>query len=105
MKVDYSIIRGDSKDIDLDLVDAAGSPFNLTGASVVMRVGDLFTKDLTDGIDLSSGDLFVAIEPADTENAPEQRTAYPYDIAVTLADSTVHTAQRGLFIVIPDVPA
>lgn len=103
MRIDYTVVRGDTRVIDLDLLDRYGQAFDFSGASVVMRVADLFDKDLTDGIDLSSGDLTVTIEPEDTEGAPDQRTAYAYDIAVTEADGTVSTAQRGLFIVLPDV--
>lgn len=105
MRLDYTIVRGDTRIIDLDLLDRFGQVFDFSGASVIMRVANLFEKDLSDGIDLSSGDLTVTIDPADTEGCPDQRTAYAYDIAVTEADGTVSTAQRGLFIVLPDVAA
>lgn len=103
MRLDYTIVRNGTKIIDLDLLDRNGVPFEFAGATVVMRVADLFEKDLTAGIDLSSGDLTVTIDPEDTEDCPDQRSAYPYDITVTEADGTVSKAQRGLFIVIPDV--
>lgn len=100
--------RGDSRDLDFsDIVDPSGVAYDLTDVTALTLTvgsGPLFTKVLADfTLDESAGDIAVTIDPADTEDAPDARMAYRYDLQVTLTDGTVNTARRGLFIVTPDV--
>jgi hypothetical protein len=100
------VIRGDSETLILILNDDAGSPLDLTDADVRFTVEGLLTKNLGDGIvvdDPLTGTGTITIEAGDTASAPGRRTAYPYDVQVTLADATVKTPLRGLFVVLPDV--
>lgn len=103
---DLSLIRGDSSELSLTLTDNAGDPYDLTDATVIMTVDDLFEKSIGSGItvdDPTSGVAAITVDPADTEDAPDARCAYRYDVQVTLSDGSIKTPVRGLFVVIPDV--
>lgn len=100
------MVRGDSNEYQLTLTDNLGAEYDLTDALISFTVGDLFEKSLGEGItvaDPESGIATIAIDPADTEGAPDVRATYRYDVQVTLADGRVKTPVRGLFIVVPDV--
>ena len=104
MRLDYTLIRGDTRTLDLDLTDPeTGMAYDLSGATVILTVEDLFTKSLADGIDESSGSVTVTIDPEDTEDAPDYRARYRYDVQVTTAAGAVTTPQRGTILVLPDV--
>lgn len=108
MRLDYTMVRGDTRTFDLPLLDANGAAYDPAEiASLEFKVADLFTATVGDGIaiDESSGDVTLTVSPTDTEDAPDVRMAYPYDVQVTLDDGTINTPQRGLFIVLPDVTA
>lgn len=102
MRTDYTVIRGDTPTLTLDLVLADATVPDLSGATITFTVDDLFSRSVTDA-DLSSGEASVTLTVADTEDCPDHRTAYRYDVQVTEADGTVLTPQRGLLIVVPDV--
>jgi hypothetical protein len=100
MSSDLSMIRGDSVTLIATLTD------DLTGADLTFTVGDLFQKSLGAGITVADpldGVAVIAVDPDDTDGAPNTRYAYRYDLQVTYADASVKTPLRGLFIVIPDV--
>jgi hypothetical protein len=108
MRVDYTLIRGDSRELDLDLTDPMTQmAYNLAGAGVIFTVDDsLFdAKTVGDGItvDESSGSVTVTLDPEDTQNAPDYRARYRYDVQVTDSAGAVTTPQRGWLIVLPDV--
>lgn len=99
-------VRGDSGTFEVTLTDSAGDPLDLTGASVDFTVGDLIEKSLGDGVAVAtpvSGVAVITLDPEDTEDASDYRRAYRYDVQVTLADGTVRTPIRGLFVLVPDV--
>lgn len=104
MRLDITMTRGDTRTFELPLLDDNGAAYDFTGAAIAFKTA-LFTATVGDGIavDDSSGDVTLTVSPTDTEDAPDVRMAYPYDVQVTLADGTVNTPQRGLFIVLPDV--
>jgi hypothetical protein len=95
MSADLSVIRGDSVTLTATLVDSLGAAYDLTGADLTFTVDGLFEKSLGAGI--------TVVDPDDTDGAPNTRYAYRYDLQVTLADASVKTPLRGLFIVVPDV--
>ena len=108
MKLDYTLIRGDTREFDLDLTDPlTGAAYDFSGASIAFTVeDDLFgPKSVGDGItvDESSGSVTVTIDPDDTEDAPDYRMRYRYDVQVTTAAGDVTTPQRGMLTVLPDV--
>ena len=108
MRLDYTMVRGDTRTFELPLLDVNGVAYDPADiASLEFKVADLFTATVGDGIaiDDSSGDVTLTVAPEDTEGAPDVRRAYAYDVQVTLDDGTVNTPQRGLFIVLPDVTA
>ena len=101
-----TMMRGDSKTYTVTISDSAGDPYDLTGASVWFTVDDLFEKTLADGIAVTApltGVAVVTIDPEDTEDARDYRSSYRYDVQVKLADGTVKTPIRGLFVLTPDV--
>lgn len=100
-----TMTRGDTRTLTLTLTDAAGDPYDLTGATVRMTVGDLFDKAIGDGIAVASpatGVAVITVNPDDTENANGRRS-YPYDVEVTFVDGTVVTPILGRFVLRPDV--
>lgn len=100
--------RGDSRTFDFsDVEDADGVAFNLAGATLNFTVGGLFTLTRDNGIvvDESTGSIEVEIEPANTEDAHDHRHEYRYELEITLADESVHTPRKGLFILTPDLDA
>ena len=108
MRVDYTLIRGDSRELDLDLTDPMTQmAYNLAGAGVIFTVDDsLFdAKTVGDGItvDESSGSVTVTLDPEDTVDAPDYRSRYRYDVQVTTAAGDVTTPQQGWITVLPDV--
>lgn len=108
MRQDYTLIRGDSRELDLDLTDPmTGMAYNLAGATVVFTVDDsLFdVKGVGSGItvDESSGSVTVTLDPEDTEDAPDYRARYRYDVQVTTAGGDVTTPQMGWLTILPDV--
>jgi hypothetical protein len=107
MREDITVIRGDSVTLVVTVTDAAGLAYDLTGAAVAFTVGTIgIEKTVGAGITVSTpatGVASIAVGPTDTEDAPDQRTAYPYDVQITLADGSAKTPIRGLFIVLPDV--
>jgi hypothetical protein len=101
-----SVIRGDSETFTLILTDEDEEPLDLTDADLRFTVEGLLTKNLGDGIvvdDPLTGAGVITIDAGDTASAPGRRTAYRYDLQVTLSDDTVKTPVRGLFVVLPDV--
>lgn len=108
MRLDYTLIRGDTRVLDLDLLDpATGIAYDLNGASIAFTIDDsLFdAKSVGSGItvDTSSGSVTVTLQPADTANSPDYRARYRYDVQVTEAGGTVSTPQRGWITILPDV--
>lgn len=107
MRTDLTMTRGDSREFSVTVSDAAGDPYDLTDATISFTVDDLFdAKTVGAGITVTAPETGVAvitIDPADTEDAPDRRTAYDYDVQIILADGRVKTPLRGLFIVLPDV--
>lgn len=101
MRIDYQVIRGDDRTIQLELADGAGTPLSLTGATVRFIVDDLFSTTAT--LDESAGEALVTVAAEDTEGAPDIRAVYRYNVKVTASDGDVSTPQRGLFIVLPNV--
>jgi hypothetical protein len=100
--------RGDSRTYDFsDLADPTGLAYDLNDVTgIVFRVDGLFEKTISDfDIDASAGEVFVDVSPGDTEDAPDYRKAYPYEVELTITGIGVVTARRGLFVVNPDLAA
>ena len=104
---DLTVIRGDTVTLTATLVDPLGAAYDLTDAELTFSVADHFCKTLDDGItvaDPPSGEAVIELTATDTDGDGEwPRRAFPYDLQVTLADGSVKTPIRGLFIVIGDV--
>lgn len=104
MRIDYTVIRGDTQTLVLDLVYADGVLPDFDDATIEFIVDGLFTRTVTDP-DLSSGEASLTLTAEDTDGSSNIRAAYRYNVQVTEADGSVVTPQSGLFIVLPDVPA
>jgi len=108
VRKNYVITRGDSKFLE-ETLNESGTPMDLTTAAVTFTVGDLFSKTLNAGIELvppdsgtDPGEITIQIDPADTEDCPDYRKVYHYDIEV-VDDGVVTTPQYGDLTVLPDV--
>jgi hypothetical protein len=102
VRTDYTVIRGDTQTLALDLVLADATLPDLAGATVTFIVDNLFTRTVTD-VDESSGEATLTLTSEDTEGSSDVRVAYRYNVQVVNGDA-VTTPQRGLFIVLPDLP-
>lgn len=110
---DLTTIRGDSETYDVELVDDAGDPFDLTNCEMTFTVGDLVTKTIGAGIvvdpdgdpapDPTTGRARITLDAGDTADSPDTHTTYRYDVQVTTDTGVVKTPIRGLFHIIPDV--
>jgi hypothetical protein len=103
-----TMTRGDSRTFDFsDLADATGLAYDFNVVTgIIFRVDGLFEKTISDfDIDESAGEVFVDVSPSDTEDAPDYRKAYPYEIELTMTGIGVVTARQGLFVVKPDLAA
>lgn len=95
---DIKLTRGDSFGFNFKVADAEGVTVTLDACyfSVKENPDDesyIFQKDLSEGITrLSSGEYYVKIEPADTENL--EQFGYYYDLQATI-DDDVFTFLKG----------
>jgi hypothetical protein len=94
-----TVTRGDDRTLAIVIDD------EYAGDTAVFVVEDLFDKTLTVDEDPGSGYATANVElvAEDTENAPDLRRAYRYDLSVT-HDGDNLTILRGLFVVQPDLP-
>jgi hypothetical protein len=104
---DLTVIRGDTVTFELTITDSAGDPYDLTGAEVWFSVERLgISKTVGSGITVAtpaSGVATISLVTADTEDAPNLRVSYRYDVQLRLSDGSIKTPVRGQLIVIPDV--
>jgi len=108
-----TVVRGDTWDFTVTLVDPNGDPYDLTDCELTFTVEGLVSKTLGAGItidpdgdpapDPETGIAGITLDAGDTSAAPDRRTAYPYDVQLTTSTGEVRTPIRGLFIVVPDV--
>jgi|SRR5579859_1975040 len=113
------LTRGDTIQIDYDLLDKNGSPLDLTPISVrvwftikyylgdadqnavaqaTLMNGGISFRDVS-----TSGHITVTIAAANTVNVAEGTTKLYYDLQVLDSTGRVTTVEKGLFIVDPDV--
>jgi hypothetical protein len=100
-----TVTAGDDRDLELTLVDGAGSPLDLTGASLWFTVEGLFQKTIGDGITVSvpiDGVAVISVSAADTSGV-SVRTARRYDVQVRTAAGKTKTPVKGTFVILPDV--
>lgn len=108
MRENIVITRGDTKFIERTLLEG-GLPMTLTGTTITFTVERLFTKTIDAGIELvppdsgtEPGEIVITVDPEDTQDAPDYRAVYRYDVQVD-DGGVVTTPLLGDFIVIPDV--
>lgn len=113
------ITRGDTVQLDYDLVDGNGAPIDLGAFGVKvwftvkywLRDADsaaLAQPTLENGGILprdsdASGRIRVTLESTTTQYILEGTTKLYYDLQVKDADGRISTVERGLFLVDPDV--
>jgi hypothetical protein len=99
---------GDTKEVFIDVLDDAGAPKLLTGATAIFTVfrGEeiLIEKDAADGVEVSGSTVRVPFGPDDTIGLGG--TSYEvlkYECQVTDAGQNVTTVARGLFTITADL--
>lgn len=113
------VIRGDTIQIDYDLVDSAGVPIDLSDPDVkvwftvkywlrdqdayalaapTLANGGIVGRDVP-----TSGRVRVTVDSSVTQHIAEGTTKLYYDLQVKDAEGRVATVERGLFLVDPDV--
>lgn len=102
MRENIVVYRGDSRLLERTL-RWQGEDMDITGTTVTLTVQDLFEKtgDVVAGSG-GGGEVEFALTPEDTEDAPDYRRTYHYDIQVD-DGGVITTPLYGDFIVIPDV--
>jgi len=100
------VFRGDSLEVDITVVDSAGAPVDLTGASAkftVRRREDDETALLEKSLEIydpAAGKMRLSLSPTDTDLEP---ASYPADIQITFSDGRVKTVWKSEFVVRWDV--
>jgi hypothetical protein len=106
--------RGDHETYAITLSDADGDPLDLDtvteiwftvrcsyGAAVDIE------KTLTGGgitvTDADAGTAQITLDPEDTDDFPDRRVSYPYDVQVLSSTGDIATPIRGRIRVSPDV--
>lgn len=107
--IDIKIMRGDSKEIIISIVEENETP-------VPFRLGDivyftvkrssetnekLLQKVITE-FD-KNGHAHVEIKPEDTRNIKPRKGGYLYDVQVTFKDGTIKTIIKGNFAIEGDI--
>ncbi len=101
-----SVIRGDSKCVDIYLVDSSGEAIDITGASAVFtvkqRASDItaYIVDTLELIEPAEGFLRLDLNPLQTSIVPQ---SYSADIQLSFPDSSIATVWQNRFIVQWDV--
>ena len=103
MRVDYVIVRRDTRTLEFDLTNADDAPINLVGATVYFVADGLFTREVM--VDESSGEASLKLTAEDTEGAHEGHCRHRYEVQVTEADGDRFTPQKGWITVLPDLTA
>ncbi|MCD6531317.1 hypothetical protein J7K99_02605, partial [bacterium] len=92
------VFRGDSLEVDITVVDCAGSPVDLTDATAkftVRRREDDETALLEKSLEIydpAAGKMRLSLSPTDTDLEP---ASYPADIQVTFSDGRVKTVWKS----------
>ena len=101
--------RGDTVYFNIAITDDAGSPVDLTGATVYFTMkkniddpdpGDL-QKAITTHTDPTQGKTQIKLDSSDTDNIDPGK--YFYDFQVTLANGDKITIESGILEVLADV--
>lgn len=103
MRIDFTVVRHDTRTLEFDLTNADDAPINLVGATVEFVVDGLFTREVD--VDDSTGEASLKLTADDTDGAPDGHPTYRYEVQVTEADGDRFTPQRGRFTVLPDLTA
>ena len=107
--------RGDTIEIEYDLVDRDGAPIDATapGVKVWFTLKDYLTRPdvhalwqgmVGSGISqLSIGKIRVSIPPSATSNITEGITRLYYDVQIKDGAARIATVEKGIFEISPDV--
>ena len=103
----FSMQGGDSKTIEVTLVDAAGVPVDVTGATITYRIAAaphntaLVTKTTGgNGVTIAASVVTIVLAPDDTADL---NGVYHHELEVVDANDNVATAFRGYVIVEGDL--
>lgn len=105
-----TLIRGDSRNIDVTIKDADGAAIDITGGTVFFTVNAsddpsddtaaVITKDVTSHTDAANGLSRIALTASDTEvDAGE----YYYDIQYVDSGGNVSSREKGELVVESDI--
>lgn len=95
-----TVTRGDER----TLAFVISEDYAAEGDTAEFVVEDLFDKTVAVDADPGSGyaTAFFELDAVDTEDAPDYRRTYRYDLSVTHEGNNL-TVRRGLFVVLPDL--
>lgn len=120
-RIERALIRGDTEEIDYDLLDRDGAPLDLSGVnarawftvkaylsqadSQAVHQATILNGGIVprDGGNLATGRVRVTIPSSATLNVPDGVVKLYYDLQVKDAQGRITTVERGLFFVDPDV--
>lgn len=97
--MDISIFQGESRNIEVGILDVDGSPLDLTGASIDFKIKGgtvVIEKSVGSGITVNGpGEITIALTPDDT--SIDER-AYWYEIRITISGTVQTVVQAGVII-------
>lgn len=107
MATDASLIRGDSRDLTINITDEAGVPVDVsTAPDITYSIFDvsnpvaLVTKTIGDGVVVVTSTITVTLDAADTELLGP--AAYVHEMQIIMADGKVYTPLQGVFTLVRD---
>lgn len=105
-----TIIRGDSRNIDVTFTGGDGEPLDLTGGTVFFTVNAdnapvndndaAITKDITSHTAPTAGESRIVLNAVDTDIAPGN---YFYDVQFKDASGNITSQEQGKFLVNADI--
>ena len=98
---DFTLYRGDTYALDIELTESNGAPFVLAGAKVEMLVVGDNGEEVRPQMDVNGHRITALFTAASTHDARWARGRY--DLQLTFGD-TVLTVLRGNIRLIEDVP-
>ncbi len=105
-----TLIRGDSRNIQVTVKDSSGNAIDITGGTVFFTVnaleepdddtGAVITKDVTSHTDALSGVSTIELTSDDTDVEPGE---YWYDVQFVSTSGSVSSREKGKLLVVSDI--
>ena len=107
-QADVTIYTGETANIRVTVVDQAGDPKNLTGATIEFRIGstryDTFQLSKAGSLVNDGSDGLIQVDLTTVETAALTNLMWDFQFLATDSDSDVQVVKEGLIDVKPVLP-